>query len=222
MNLSTSVKFRLIQAGSLFLSVCAVMFILLLQAVCISSKKTENKIVKIWTVPKKENVVQQKNRDEIKQSVSNFESSSVVYNLPVNVPKISSSNFYLPEISIKSGNQNNADFSLAVFSQGSEHNFLTEIFELDMLDKIPRRLDKTIVDYPKQMLKRGIEGYVKLLVVIDTTGVLSIEKVIDATNSHFEKNALMAVDKFLYEIPKKNGKSVRARFELVIPFKIIR
>ncbi|MBO5255223.1 MAG: TonB family protein [Opitutales bacterium] len=222
MNLSTSVKYKLIQAGSLFLSVCAVVFIFLLQAVCISSKKTENKIVKIWSAPKKENIVQQKNRNEIKQSVSKFDSSSIVRNLPVNVPKISSSNFYLPEVSIKSENQSNADFSLAVFSRGSEHNFSTEIFELDMLDKIPRRLDKTIVDYPKQMLKRGIEGYVKLLVIIDTTGVLSIEKVIDATNSHFAKNALAAVDKFLYEVPKKNGKSVKARFELEIPFKIIK
>ena len=142
MKLSNSVKFRLMWAGSLCLSACSVVFIFLLQAVCISPKKTENKIVKIWSAPKKENVVQQKNRNEIKQSVSKFENLSMVRNLPVNVPRINSSNFYLPEVSIKSGNQNNADFSLAVFAQSSEHNFSTEIFELDMLDKIPRRLGK--------------------------------------------------------------------------------
>ena len=207
--------------GSSVLAIVFVVALFVLQAVSISSKKNvHNDIVKIFEYqPQQKQVSPDNEVKKIKAMVSNVK---VGRNLPVEVPTINSSSLSLPEASISVSKNDVGDFSLAMFSTETANNFTSDIFELDMLDSVPRRLDKTVVSYPKQMLKRGIEGSVKLRVLIDSTGVVSIESVISATNSYFEKVALKAVEKFLYEAPLRNGKPVKARFVLEVPFKIIR
>lgn len=102
----------------------------------------------------------------------------------------------------------------------SDSDLSSDVFAMDMLDKIPRRLDTTAVEYPKQMLKRGVEGDVELLVFIDRTGVVSVEKIVSATNRYFGESAVAAANKFVYEPPMRKGRAVCARFVLPIPFRI--
>lgn len=102
----------------------------------------------------------------------------------------------------------------------SDSDLSSDVFALDMLDKIPRRLDTTAVEYPKQMLRRGVEGDVELLVFIDRTGVVTVEKIVSATNKYFGESAAAAADKFVYEPPMRKGRAVCARFVLPIPFRI--
>lgn len=111
-------------------------------------------------------------------------------------------------------------FSIAAFAPSGSANAQIETFSLDMLDKIPRRIDSSRVEYPKHMLKRGIEGDVSLLVIIDTSGAVSVEKVVSATNKFFAESAVAAAKNFVYESPTKNSRAVRARFVLPIPFRI--
>ncbi len=221
MSSSTTLKTTFVKIGSLVMAIVFVVALFVLQAVSISSKKNvHNDVVKIFQYQPQQKEVKLNNEvKKIKAMVSNVK---IGHALPVEVPAINASSLSLPDASISVPKNDGGDFSLAVFSTDTANSFTSDIFELDMLDNVPRRLDKTIVRYPKQMLKRGIEGSVKLRVLIDSTGVVSIESVISATNLYFEKVALQAVEKFLYEAPLRNGKPVKARFILEVPFKIIR
>lgn len=112
-----------------------------------------------------------------------------------------------------------SDFgALGVPSSSADFDFA--VFEIDALDKIPRRLRGDNIKYPREMLRKGIEGDVKLRVQICEDGSLEFESVISSTNPAFTEAAKSAVASFVYEIPTKNGKPVRARFELPIPFRI--
>ncbi len=97
-----------------------------------------------------------------------------------------------------------------------------DVFELSELDKIPRRIGKVDAVYPESLLRRGIEGQVLLSVVIDEDGYLEVEGVKSATNPLFERAAVETANKLRYEAPLKNGKRVRAKFILPIPFKILK
>ncbi len=97
-----------------------------------------------------------------------------------------------------------------------------DAFELDALDKIPKRLNSVRIDYPRKLLDRGIEGEVLLNVVVDSDGSVEVESVAGSTDARFEKSAVDAASKLRYESPMKNGERVRARFVLPIPFKIVK
>ncbi len=140
--------------------------------------------------------------------------------LEVDVPQTGASAFSLPDFSLAESVAATADIGFSQFPSDADMAVSTDIFELDMLDKIPRRLDATHIVYPKQMLKRGIEGDVQLSVVIDTTGAVSVERVVSSTNGFFLENAVRAAEKFVYEAPTRNGRAVRARFILPVPFRI--
>ncbi len=221
MNTVITLRTMIIKIVSLVMSIAFVVVLFVLQAVSISQKRNvDNNIVKIFEYQPPQKKV--KSNNEIKRIKAVVSNAKISRSLPVEVPSINASSLSLPEVPISASKNDVGDFSLALFSTEAATSLTSDIFELDMLDCVPRRLDKTVVSYPKQMLKRGIEGCVKLRVLIDSTGVLSIESVISATNSYFEKVALEAVEKFLYEAPLRNGKPVKARFVLEVPFKIIR
>ena len=136
------------------------------------------------------------------------------------VPQTGASAFSLPNFSLAESVAATADIGFAQFPTDADVAVSTDVFELDMLDKIPRRLDSTRIVYPKQMLKRGIEGDVRLAVVIDTTGAVSVERVVSSTNAFFLESAVRAAEKFVYEAPTRNGRAVRAKFILPVPFRI--
>ena len=72
------------------------------------------------------------------------------------------------------------------------------------------------------MLRRGVEGEVRLNVIIDEQGNIEVESVVSSTNSRFEESAIASASKLKYEIPLRGGKPVRAKFVLPIPFKILK
>ena len=116
------------------------------------------------------------------------------------------------------------DFKITAFEIGADGIANTGIvaFELSGLDKIPRRLNNVKIKYPADMLRRGIEGEVRLNVIIDEQGNLEVESVASSTDKKFETSAIASASKFKYEIPLRDGKPVRARFVLPIPFKILK
>ena len=117
-----------------------------------------------------------------------------------------------------------ADFKITAFEMGANGIASTGIvaFELSGLDKIPRRLNNVKIKYPADMLRRGIEGEVRLNVIIDEQGNLEVESVASSTDKKFETSAIASASKFKYEIPLRDGKPVRAKFVLPIPFKILK
>ena len=80
----------------------------------------------------------------------------------------------------------------------------------------------TKVRYPPKMLSRGAEGEVRLNVVVDESGNTQVDSVEYASRPEFVECAVAAASKFRYESPKKNGRAVRAKFILPIPFKILK
>ena len=82
-------------------------------------------------------------------------------------------------------------------------DFKVEVFDVSELDSIPRRISKVRVKYPPEMLRRGIEGLVRLNVTIDQTGSLEVESVAESTNAAFEASAIEAARNLKYEFLKK-------------------
>lgn len=136
----------------------------------------------------------------------------------ISSPDFSSLNIGLPNLS------GGADFKITSF--GTEVGELATsgivAFELSGLDKIPRRLNNVRIKYPPDMLRRGVEGEVRLNVIIDEQGNIEVESVVSSTNSRFEESAIASASKLKYEIPLRGGKPVRAKFVLPIPFKILK
>ena len=116
----------------------------------------------------------------------------------------------------------NSDALLDSMQKGDAKRYSMQIFELASLDKIPKRLNSVKINYPKNLLKRGIQGTVVLVVVIDENGFLSVEKVEKSDYAEFDEQAIYAAQKLRYEPPTINGKPVRARFTLPIPFRILK
>ncbi len=219
MTYKATLKKYILSATSLLLAVAIVCVLLLLQAHSISTDK-QTKFLKIYTPPP---TLENKPKAIEKTSKKIFLEESTIDKtrvLNVDIPSTSASNFKLPEISLSKSNSESGDFSISMFDYAKKGDFNVEVFSLDMLDKIPRRIDNTQIVYPKQMLNRGIEGKVKLMVIIDETGRLSVEQVLQATNNFFKECAIAAVSQFVYEAPTRSGKAVKARFILPIPFKI--
>ncbi len=115
-----------------------------------------------------------------------------------------------------------SDALLHSIQDGGEKRYSMQIFGLASLDKIPKRLNSVKIDYPKNLLKRGIQGTVVLLVVIDERGFLSVEKVEKSGHEEFTESAINAAQKLRYEPPTIDGKLVKARFTLPIPFRILK
>ena len=139
---------------------------------------------------------------------------------PAHSPDFASVSDGVPSFGGTGGASLDADFF--GFSDGIGAAAEIEIFALDALDSIPRRLDSTKVRYPPKMLSRGAEGEVRLNVVIDESGNARVDSVEYASRPEFVECAVAAASKFRYEPPKKNGRAVRAKFILPIPFKILK
>lgn len=116
----------------------------------------------------------------------------------------------------------NSGALLDSMQKGDAKRYSMQIFELASLDKIPKRLNSVKINYPKNLLKRGIQGTVVLVVVIDENGFLSVEKVEKSDYAEFAEQAIYAAQKLRYEPPTINGKPVKARFTLPIPFRILK
>lgn len=81
------------------------------------------------------------------------------------------------------------------------------------LDSQPRLINRPHVDFPNSLKRQGLwEGRVTLEVIISSTGRVRINRVISSSNSNFIPLAYSFASRARFTPPKKNGKSVDAKF----------
>jgi len=93
-----------------------------------------------------------------------------------------------------------------------------ELYAFDKLDRQPRILSRGRVPYPRDMARRGIEGYVELLVIIDRKGRVDVREVVDYSHRAFVEAAREMANKSRFSVPKRNGEPVRAKYTWRIEF----
>ncbi len=186
-----------------------------------SPNETESEFMRVY-VAKDENISERKNETNVSKSValpiSNSATTSRYKSIETPALDFKSLDVGEPNLSVAVG------FSISSFGAGNFSGDSGKIiaFALDSLDKIPARLNSVKINYPRDLLRRGVEGEVRLNVIIDEAGNLQVDSVASSTNTAFESAAIVAASKLKYETPTRNGKPVRACFILPIPFKIIR
>ena len=111
-------------------------------------------------------------------------------------------------------------FSVAGFDVAQDTASEIMTFEISDLDKTPRLLEGRRPRHPPQLLREGVEGVVRLRVLLDQNGRVRVKSVISSTRSAFERPAIRAAEKFRYTAPTKNGEPARAVFVLPIKFTI--
>jgi TonB family protein len=120
-----------------------------------------------------------------------------------------------------------AGTGVAMGGQFGMHDFAKQVqtnadmkFRLADLDSKPRLLRKGQVQYPSSMLKAKREGVVRLLLLIDETGKVTVEKTISADHPDFEAAAIAALEKSKYEPPMREGKKVKVNYVIKVPFRL--
>lgn len=83
-----------------------------------------------------------------------------------------------------------------------------------------RELSKS-VNYPYKARRKGIEGRVEILAEIDENGFVSSAFVIESLMPECDKEALKAVLKTKFSIPKRKGKIERTYIVVPIVFKLL-
>lgn len=95
-----------------------------------------------------------------------------------------------------------------------------KLFEIAELDRIPNRIRTGMLSYPQEFRRSKKEGTVVLLVVIDPTGHVKVDRVLESTHPEFARAATTAAEQSLYESPRKGGAAVSARYTLRVPFRL--
>jgi len=94
------------------------------------------------------------------------------------------------------------------------------LFELKELDRVPRRLRTVMPVYPHELRKAGVSGEVVLLVIIDASGRVEVERVVSSTHREFEAAAVKAAQQCVFVSPLRAGQRVSARYTWHIPFEL--
>jgi protein TonB len=124
------------------------------------------------------------------------------------------------EVALNPGTGGGWDSAFAPIDFGSPDAIGDMIFEVSDLDRVPRVVRRGRLEYPFELRRSGIEGVVRLLVVIDTDGRVRVQEVIESSNRAFVRPAIEAAENSLYETPTRNGEPVRTRFILPIRFSL--
>ena len=88
------------------------------------------------------------------------------------------------------------------------------------LDKDPRRLVAIPPVYPFPLKKKRIEGWVKLIVIIDERGKVIKATVKDSSHREFERPSIEAVLQWKFEPGIMNGKAVKVSRIQPLSFKL--
>lgn len=92
------------------------------------------------------------------------------------------------------------------------------IFTLKDLDTVPRLLRQPEITIPKELRDRGVKGVVRLVVILNERGQVSVESVESSPNPELNPVATVAAERTLWEIPTKDGQPGRVRF--IMPLNI--
>ncbi len=99
---------------------------------------------------------------------------------------------------------------------------LVDLFELDELDEVPRLLRAGRVDYPAQLRRSGVEGFVQLVVVIRRDGGVEVTEVVESSHRAFVAPAVRGAESSRFTPPRRFGETVRARYTWTIEFSLDR
>ncbi len=95
-----------------------------------------------------------------------------------------------------------------------------DIFELKDLDNDPQRIVAVAPVYPFQFKRDGINGWVKLIIIIDERGKVVNAVVESSSHREFEKPGIEAVLQWRFEPGTRNGKPVKVRRLQPITFRL--
>ncbi|MBT3637218.1 MAG: TonB family protein, partial [Opitutae bacterium] len=95
------------------------------------------------------------------------------------------------------------------------------VFALHDLDGNPNVIKRGTLIYPPKLMRRGLEGEVKLLVLIDEKGKVRVLDVVSSTHPDFVEPSRRAAEDSIYEPPKRNGETVKVQFYLPIRFTLL-
>ena len=113
-----------------------------------------------------------------------------------------------------------AAFSLASFNPAPDGFGNELIFAMHELDRNPSVLKQGTLRYPPQLKRKGLEGEVKLLVLIDERGKVKVLEVVSFSHPDFVSASRHAAETSLYEPPKRNGENVKVQFYLPVRFNL--
>lgn len=91
-----------------------------------------------------------------------------------------------------------------------------QMFEMSDLDRRPRRLATVMPQIPREVMAQGLTGQVRLRVMIDEEGNVSILEVVSATHREMIQPVRQALVRWRFEPPTRDGQPVRAAY--VQPF----
>lgn len=94
----------------------------------------------------------------------------------------------------------------------------SDVFETSELDRPPRLIQPGHLAYPLIMRQERIEGQVRLKVIIDEQGLVTVTEVIDASHDAFIAPAIRSLEDSLFESPIRNGNKVKATYIVPVRF----
>lgn len=94
------------------------------------------------------------------------------------------------------------------------------IFDVKDLDRKPRVIRQGRLEYPFELKRERIEGFVRLKIIIDEQGKVKVAEVVDSSHRAFVKPAIEAAESSVFESPTRQGKKVKAYYFLPFRFSL--
>ncbi len=93
-------------------------------------------------------------------------------------------------------------------------------YGFDDLDRVPHVIRHGRIQYPVQLQRRRVEGYVKLLVFIDPSGRVDVQEVLSYSHQEFVAPAKAGAAGTRFSAPIRNGQAVSAKYSWRIEFSL--
>ena len=93
-------------------------------------------------------------------------------------------------------------------------------YGFDDLDQVPHVTRRGRIQYPVQLQRRRVEGYVKLLVFIDPSGRVVVQEVLSYSHQEFVAPAKSGAAATRFSAPIRNGQAVSAKYSWRIEFSL--
>lgn len=91
-------------------------------------------------------------------------------------------------------------------------------YAFDELDTIPQIKRRGHIQYPIQLQRRRVEGFVQLLVFIDPSGRVEVQEVLDYSHQAFVAPATAGASATRFTPPTRKGQAVSAQYSWTIQF----
>ncbi len=110
------------------------------------------------------------------------------------------------------------DFAVNLEGVTGNSEEVDAIFSLSDLDQKPRVVYQPAPIYPPELARKGMQGTVYILFIVDKSGRARDLKIQKSTHPAFNQPALKAVKQWKFEPGKRKGKPVQFRMRVPITF----